>query len=111
MSAASELKTALRQMLAVLESERQALAALDLDTILATAADKERLCGTLADADAGSLDEESIAMLEAARRQNEVNRQIRNLVAANVQARIDVLAGRARLYCLDTARPYTIARR
>jgi hypothetical protein len=97
-----ELRENLRQMVAVLQSERQALAGLDLDAILGCAQDKRDLCGRI-DA-AGpfasdfTLDEECRGLLEAAKRINEVNRQVRNLLAANVSARLDVLAGSPALY-------------
>lgn len=94
----SSLREMLRQMLAVLEAERQALAGLDLAAIMGAADDKSRLCGTLDAAAPMELDEECRAMLEAARRQNEVNRQVRNLVAANVSARLDALTGGPQLY-------------
>jgi hypothetical protein len=95
---ANPLRETLRHMLAVLEAERQALAGLDLDAILCTAADKEQLCGTLGQAAAVELDEECRGMLDAARRLNEVNRQVRNLVAANVSARLEALTGSPALY-------------
>ncbi|TCM18886.1 hypothetical protein EDF56_104420 [Novosphingobium sp. PhB165] len=37
-------------------------------------------------------------MLETAKRLNEVNRQVRNIIAANVAKRLDVLTGSSRLY-------------
>lgn len=94
------MRDALRHILAVLESERQALAGLDLDAIVIAGQDKQRLCGALEQSGnaVAALDEECRAMLESARRQNEVNRQVRNLVAANVEARLDALTGSARLY-------------
>lgn len=92
------LRESLRQMVAVLQDERQALAGLDLDAIMGASVSKEQLCGTLADTDAALLDEECVALLEAARRLNEVNRQVRNLVAANVSARLDSLTGAPALY-------------
>jgi hypothetical protein len=95
---ANPLRETLRQMLAVLEAERQALAGLDLDAILCTAADKQKLCGTLDRSDAIEVDEECRGMLEAAKRLNEVNRQVRNLIAANVSARLDTLTGAPALY-------------
>ena len=98
MSTSPTLRETLRQMLAVLDAERQALAGLDLDAIIGAANDKTKLCGTLDGADGALLDEECRALLEAARRQNEVNRQIRNLVAANVSARLDALTGGSQLY-------------
>lgn len=92
------LRDALRQMLAVLEEERQALAGLDLDAIVGTTFDKNRLCGTLDTLGAIHLDEECRSMLDAARRQNEVNRQVRNIIAANVTRRLNALTGSPQLY-------------
>jgi uncharacterized membrane protein YccC len=100
MTKGSTMHDALRQVIAVLENERQALAGLDLDAILVASQDKERLtsaieaCGT----QIPELDEESRAMLDTARRLNEVNRQVRNLVAANVASRLDALGGAAPVY-------------
>lgn len=95
---AGALRETLRQMLAVLEAERQALAGLDIEAILGTAADKDRLCGTLDKSGVTSIDEECRGMLEAAKRLNEVNRQVRNLISANVSARLDQLTGAAPIY-------------
>jgi hypothetical protein len=95
---ANPLRETLRQMLAVLEAERQALAGLDLEAILCTAADKQQLCGTLDRSGVLEVDGECRAMLEAAKRLNEVNRQVRNLIAANVSARLDTLTGAPALY-------------
>lgn len=99
---ANPLRETLRQMLAVLEAERQALAGLDLDAILCTAADKQQLCGTLDrsgdHSGAFEIDDECRGMLDAAKRLNEVNRQVRNLIAANVSARLDTLTGAPPLY-------------
>jgi len=88
----------LRQMVAVLQAERQALAGLDLDGILGAAMDKRDLCGRLDHAAAAEVDEECRGLLDAARRLNEVNRQVRNLIAANVSARLDALLGSPALY-------------
>jgi hypothetical protein len=92
----------LRQMIAVLQAERQALAGLDLDAIMGAAHDKIALCGTLDQcgpfAEGLALSEECRGLLDAARRLNEVNRQVRNLVAANVAARLDALTGSPALY-------------
>ena len=44
------------------------------------------------------VDDECRGLLEAARRLNEVNRQVRNLIAANVAARIDAIVGSPALY-------------
>ena len=99
----------LRQILAVLETERQALAGLDIEAILGCAAEKGALCARLEDmAQAGlqtkgALSDEVRSLLEAARRRNAVNRQIRNLLAANVAARLDMLAGSPALYAASPA--------
>ena len=98
----SGLHAALRQMLAVLDAERQALASMDLEAIMGCADSKSALCdaldGLAAEMDPATLDAECREMLEAARRLNEVNRQIRNLVAANVAARLEALTGQMPLY-------------
>lgn len=94
----ADLRDTLRQMLAVLEEERQALAGLDLDAIIGAVNDKTRLCGTLDTSGALELDDECRAMLETARRLNEVNRQVRNIIAANVSRRLDALTGSPQLY-------------
>ncbi|MDE2563877.1 MAG: flagellar protein FlgN [Sphingomonadales bacterium] len=85
-------------MLAVLQGERQALAALDLEKITCATSDKTMLCGALQGAGADAIDEECRGLLDAARRLNEANRQVRNLIAANVSARLDALTGNPRLY-------------
>ena len=98
----AELRENLRQMIAVLQAERQALAGLDLDAIMGCAQDKVALCGTLDQhgplADGQGVDEECRGLLDAARRLNEVNRQVRNLIAANVAAHLDALTGSPALY-------------
>jgi hypothetical protein len=106
MSVQAEMRDNLRQMIAVLQAERQALAGLDLDAIMGCAHDKVALCGTL-DASTARLgefpiDEECRGLLDAARRLNEVNRQVRNLIAANVAARLDALTGSPALYKAGT---------
>lgn len=93
-----DLRETLRQMLAVLETERQALAGLDLDAIVGTSNDKGRLCGMLDAEDMPELDEECRGMLDTAKRLNEVNRQIRNMIAANVSRRLTALTGAPQLY-------------
>lgn len=113
------LRETLRQMLAVLQAERQALAGIDVDAIMGAAVDKGRLCDRLEGAGAlaqdGSVDEECRGLLDAARRMNEVNRQVRNLIAANVSARLDALTGSPQLYRAGSGRrqapAYAIARR
>lgn len=111
MSGASGMRDNLRQMIAVLQAERQALAGLDLDGITGAAADKTALCGTLDGSGMLELDEECRGMLDAARRLNEVNRQVRNLIAANVAARLDTLTGRAATYSAGPAYAFAGARR
>lgn len=98
MSTAAEMRVNLRQMIAVLQAERQALAGLDLEAILGAAASKTALCGTLDSSGMLEIDEECRGMLDAARRLNEVNRQIRNLIAANVSSRLEALTGAPTLY-------------
>ncbi len=84
----------LRQMIAVLERERQALAALDADGLIGAAQEKESLCDALAAiGPQGLLDGEARSLAETARQLNEVNRRVRNLLAANVAARIEALGG------------------
>jgi hypothetical protein len=103
---AGELRDSLRQMLVVLQSERQALAALDLDAILATAVDKRELCGRLDSAGDIEIDAECHGLLDAAKRINETNRQVRNLIAANVGARLEALTGTLPLYQARPAYAY-----
>ncbi|MCB2060924.1 MAG: flagellar protein FlgN [Novosphingobium sp.] len=107
----SELRETLRQMLAVLQAERQALAELNLDAILGTADDKEALCGRLGQTRPDEVDEECRGMLDAAQRLNEINRQVRNLISANVTARLNALAGMPALYNAAPAYSYATARK
>ena len=107
----SALRESLVQMLAVLQSERQALAGLDIDAIAGAAADKTALCGTLDGTAPEEIDEECRGMLDAARRLNEVNRQLRNLIAANVSARLDALTGGPSLYRTAPQYAYAAAHR
>lgn len=94
----AQLRETLRHMLAVLEAERQALAGLDLDAIVGTTRDKDRLCAILDGSTPVELDEECRSLLETARRLNAVNRQVRNIIAANVATRLNILTGTPRLY-------------
>lgn len=98
-----ELRELLRQMLAVLESERQALAGLDVDAITGCAVHKNMLCGRLDTTTADAVDEECRGLLDAARRLNETNRRVRNLIAANVSARLDAMTGQPTLYRANVA--------
>lgn len=91
---AGPMAEGLRQMIAVLERERQALAALDADGLVGAARDKEALCDALAALEPQPLDGETRNLAETARQLNEVNRRVRNLLAANVAARIEALGAR-----------------
>ena len=91
---AEPLACNLRQMIAVLERERQALAALDADGLVGAARDKDALCDAMASIGPQTLDGETRTLAETARQLNEVNRRVRNLLAANVAARIEALGGR-----------------
>lgn len=88
----------LRQMIAVLNSERQALAAMDLEGLMMSAQEKQSLCGTLEAESPCAIDSECEGLLVAARELNEVNRRVRNLLAVNVAARLDALTGSTGLY-------------
>ena len=88
----------LRQMLALLEGERQALAALDLERIITCADGKMDLCAIIEGCDSASLDEESRGLLDAVGRLNAINRRLRNLIASNMQTRFAALTGRSGLY-------------
>ena len=94
----ANLRETLRQMLAVLQAERQALAGLDIDAIMGTAGDKHTLCGKLEGVAPAQVDDECRGLLDAARRLNEVNRQVRNLIASNISSRLDALTGSPSLY-------------
>ena len=93
-----EMRETLRQMLAVLEEERHALAGLDVDMIMGCAVGKDILCERLEGAAAELVDAECRGMLDAARRLNEANRRVRNLIAANVAQRLDAMTGQPALY-------------
>jgi hypothetical protein len=94
---AAPLRDSLRQMLALLEGERQALAALDLERIITCADGKHQICHGL-DGRGAEIDEECRGLLDAVKRMNEVNRKLRNLLAANVQARLSALTGNSAIY-------------
>ncbi|MEM7690066.1 MAG: flagellar protein FlgN [Pseudomonadota bacterium] len=85
------LPATLRQMIAVLEDERQALATLDADGLFEAARDKGALCDTLALVNTDALDAETRPLVETAQRLNDVNRRVRNLLAANVASRLEAL--------------------
>ncbi|MEO0032280.1 MAG: hypothetical protein RIS94_2038 [Pseudomonadota bacterium] len=92
------LRDTLRQMLAVLEDERHALAGLDVDAIMGASVSKTTLCGRLEGTATDLVDEECRGLLDAARRLNEANRRVRNLIAANVSARLDAMTGQPAVY-------------
>jgi len=106
MTATLELRNTLRQMVAVLQEERQALAGMDLDSIMGCATDKAALCDAFEGLDRDAIDAECYGLLDAARRLNEVNRQVRNLIAANVASRLDALTGSPALYRAAPAYAY-----
>jgi len=81
----------LRQMIAVLEDERQALASLDADALICASRAKDEQCRLLETVEPGLLDSETRPLAQTARQLNEVNRQVRNLLAANVAARLEAL--------------------
>ncbi|RDS77076.1 hypothetical protein DL238_05250 [Alteriqipengyuania lutimaris] len=85
-------------MLALLEGERQALAALDIERITTCSNGKIELCERLDKVLPHELDEECLGLLDAVRRLNTINRRLRNLIATNVQSRIDAMAGAAGTY-------------
>lgn len=97
-SGAIPLRDQLRQMLALLEGERQALAGLDLDRILSSAHGKMELCSLLEQCDTSAIDEECRGLLDAVKRLNEINRRLRNVIASNMQARLSALTGSLNLY-------------
>jgi hypothetical protein len=99
----TELRDTLRQMLAVLEDERHALAGLDVDAIMGCAVNKNTLCGRLDTTTPEAIDDECRGLLDAARRVNEANRRVRNLIAANVSARLDAMTGQPALYRANAA--------
>lgn len=110
---ADEVRDTLRHMVAVLQDERQALAGLDLDGIMGASMGKSALCERIEEGGITAIDEECRGLLDAARRLNEVNRQIRNLIAANVAARLDAITGSPAIYRARVASPayaYTGAR-
>lgn len=102
MTSSIDLRDTLRQMVAVLQDERQALAGMDFDGIMGCAQDKNALCGRMEDVDMEEVDAECRGLLDAARRLNEVNRQVRNLIAANVSARLDAITGSPKIYRAKT---------
>ncbi len=108
--AAADLTGKLRQMLAVLERERQGLAALDADELFDVTRAKEQACEELADVTSAELDESSRDLALAARELNEANRRVRNLLAANVSTRLEALGGPRHAYTSAPTARATLAR-
>ncbi|MDJ0643662.1 MAG: flagellar protein FlgN [Erythrobacter sp.] len=88
----------LRQMIAVLEQERQALASLDIDALTVSTRAKETLCDALMPIGSGELGAEARELARTAQQLNDVNRRVRNLLAANVSARLEALGGARTTY-------------
>ena len=65
MSRTKEVIATLRQMIALLEGERQALAAMDLDRISNCTSGKLQICEKLEAVERGDLDEECLGLLDA----------------------------------------------
>lgn len=99
----SELSGNLRQMIAVLEQERQALATLDADGLFEATNRKQELCDTLTPFGPDSLDHEARDLARTAQTLNDVNRRVRNLLAANVAARLEALGSHQHTYSLASA--------
>ena len=109
MSRTKEVLTTLRQMLALLEGERQALAAMDLDRITNCTAGKMQICEKLDAVERADLDEECLGLLDAVKRLNEINRRLRNLIATNVQNRLSALTGSGQAYAAAPRAAYMAA--
>lgn len=89
--AANELTGNLRQMIAVLQTERQALATLKADALFEVTEAKDTLCARIAGFDPQTINEEARALAQTAKSLNEANRRVRNLLAANVAERLGAL--------------------
>lgn len=100
----STLAKQLRQMIAVLEEERKALAGLDVEALVLAQDKKISLCDGIEQGGRAAPDEECLALAESAKRLNEVNRTVRNLLAANVEARLGVLTGGPGIYKMQKMR-------
>jgi len=74
-----------------LEDERQALATMDMDLLNSAVRKKEEMCALLEPASANDLDTEMRALAASARQLNDINRRVRNLLAANVATRLEAL--------------------
>ncbi len=94
----SDLTGNLRQMIAVLERERQALATLNADELFEASDRKQALCNTLRPFGADALDLQSRELAKTAQALNDINRRVRNLLAANVSARLEALGSSQHTY-------------
>lgn len=93
-----DLTGKLRQMIAVLEEERQALATLDADALFEASHRKHELCDLLHPFGSDALDDEARELALTAQTLNDVNRRVRNLLAANVTARLEALGSAQHTY-------------
>ena len=106
----AKLAANLRQMIAVLQSERQALAGMDIDALLACTADKQDMCTALETEEVPNVNAECEGLLVSAKQLNEVNRRARNLLSVNVAARLNALTGTGGTYSAKQSSqmvPYT----
>ena len=94
----SDLTGNLRQMIAVLEQERQALATLDADELFEASHRKQALCDMMQPFGADALDPQARDLAKTAQTLNDVNRRVRNLLAANVSARLEALGSSQHTY-------------
>ena len=90
-SSSDALPATLRQMIAVLEKARQALASLDADGLVEASREKDALCDALSPVAPETVDGETRPLIETAQQLNDVNRRVRNLLAANVASRLEAL--------------------
>jgi alkylhydroperoxidase/carboxymuconolactone decarboxylase family protein YurZ len=93
----------LRQMIAVLGRERQALASLDADELFCSTREKQSICEALEPFGPEALDPQTRELANTARQLNEVNRRVRNLLAANVAARLEAYGASRRSYPFASA--------
>lgn len=106
---AQDLCGNLRQMIAVLEAERQALATLQPDTLLAVTQEKEGFCDLLLGIGSEAITAEARALAQTAKSLNDVNRRVRNLVAANVSGRLEALGAQSGTQRHSYTAPYAIS--
>ena len=103
MSRHSGIAQRLRQMIAVLEEERQALADMDIDALAQAHETKWALCEDFGAPGDVVTDSECRALASTAKRLNEINRTIRNLLAANIEARLNAVTGKPQVYAVTRA--------